>query len=56
MNVEADTLLKASIVVVNIISGLVCFVIRREISHLKEVVTLRIDAIEKRVDKANPEN
>ena len=51
MNIEPSLAFQVSIVVINVISGLAAFAIRREIAHLREIVTLRFDLMEKRVEK-----
>jgi hypothetical protein len=43
---NADHIFQICIIAVNAISGLAWFAIRREIAHVREIVTLRINHVE----------
>lgn len=46
-----EYIFQAGIIGANVISGLAWFAIRREIAHVREIVQLRLDHVEKRLEK-----
>lgn len=52
---STDHLFQIGIIGANVISGLAWFAIRREIAHVREIVQLRLDHVEKRLEKLEAE-
>lgn len=48
---STEIIIQLFLVGANVISGLAWFAIRREIAHVREIITLRLDQLEKRVEK-----
>jgi hypothetical protein len=48
---STDHLFQLALLGANVISGLAWFAIRREIAHVREIVQLRLDNVEKRIEK-----
>jgi hypothetical protein len=48
---NSDHLFQIGIIAANVISGLAWFANRREIAHVREIITLSLDQLEKRVEK-----
>lgn len=50
-----DHVFQLGIIGANVISGLAWFAVRREIAHVRELLTLRLDHVERRLEKLEKE-